>query len=458
MKKTFLSAVLVCALFLANAQISQRIKTAMDSFNNDTQLKYAISSLYIIDAATGETVFDQNSNVGLAPASTQKVITAATLLDVAGPSYTYDTKFGIVSTANGKSLYIDPSGDPALGSWRWDETKDAAFLNRLKAALTAKGITKLFSVIINASRWDYETIPDGWIWQDIGNYYGAGSQPLNWRENQFDVVLKSGSNIGDKVTIVKTNPYLYDYTIVSKATAAAKNSGDNSYLYHPSIGSKNGILTGTIPAGQDAFVVSGSIHDPANQFVKTVISHLKNTVTFSTTNWEMVRQPMHNIEWIYTNSSPKMSSLSYWFLRRSINLYGEAFVKALALEKNGKATTDDGIKILKDHWKSRGIDPDELRMYDGSGLSPQNRNTARSQVTVLQYAKKQPWFKEYYEGFPLYNDMKMKSGTINRVKGFTGYQKSKTGREYIFSFLVNNYSGSQFTLVRKMYRVLDNLK
>lgn len=153
-----------------------------------------------------------------------------------------------------------------------------------------------------------------------------------------------------------------------------------------------------------------------------------------------------------------MSSLAYWFLRRSINLYGEAFVKTLALEKNGKASTEDGIQILKDHWESRGIDPDELRMYDGSGLSPQNRNTARSQVTVLQYAKRQPWFKEYYEGFPIYNDMKMKSGTINRVKGFTGFQKSKTGKEYTFSFLVNNYSGSQLTLVRKMYRVLDNLK
>lgn len=445
-------------MFLANAQVSQKIKTAMNSFNNDSQLKYAISALYIIDAATGETVFDQNSTVGLAPASTQKIITAATLLDVAGPSYTYNTRFGIVSTPNGKSLYIDPSGDPALGSWRWEETKDLAFLSRLKAALTAKGITKLSSVIINASRWDDETIPDGWIWQDVGNYYGAGSQALNWRENQFDVVLKSGNNIGDKVSIVRTIPHLYDYTIVSKATAAAKNTGDNSYLYLPSMGNKNGILTGTIPAGQNEFVISGSIYDPANQFAKTVMNYLKNSITFSSANWEMVRQPLQNIEWVYTNHSPKMSSLSYWFLRRSINLYGEAFVKTLALEKNGKASTEDGIQILKDHWKSRGIDPDELRIYDGSGLSPQNRNTARSQVTVLQYAKRQPWFKEYYEGFPIYNDMKMKSGTINRVKGFTGFQKSKTGKEYTFSFLVNNYSGSQLTLVRKMYRVLDNLK
>lgn len=458
MKKLF---IILCTLVLtgiSHAQISQRLKTAMNSFNNDNQLKYAISSLYVIDAATGETVFDQNSTVGLAPASTEKIITAATAFDILGTSYTYDTKFGIVSTTNGKSLYIDPSGDPALGSWRWDDTKDVAFISRLKKALSDKGITQLESVIINASKWDYETIPDGWIWQDIGNYYGAGAQPLNWRENQFDLILKSGPNQGDAVSVVKTTPYLYDYNIISKVTSGPKQSGDNSFLYHPSIGSKDGIITGTIPAGQNGYVVAGSIYDPANQFVKTIINNLKGTVTFTGNDWSMVRKPVTNVDWVYTNSSPKMSSLVYWFLRKSINLYGEALIKALALEKNGKATTDDGIKVLQNHWRSKGIDTDELHLYDGSGLSPQNRVTTHAEVTVLQYAKKQSWFKEYYEAFPLYNNMKMKSGTINRVKGFTGYQKSKDGREYIFSFVVNNYSGTQYSLVRKMYGVLDVLK
>jgi serine-type D-Ala-D-Ala carboxypeptidase/endopeptidase (penicillin-binding protein 4) len=59
---------------------------------------------------------------------------------------------------------------------------------------------------------------------------------------------------------------------------------------------------------------------------------------------------------------------------------------------------------------------------------------------------------------PEYNGMKMKSGTIKNVKGFTGYQKSKDGTEYIFSIIVNNYNGSSSSLVQKMYKVLDLLK
>ena len=53
--------------------------------------------------------------------------------------------------------------------------------------------------------------------------------------------------------------------------------------------------------------------------------------------------------------------------------------------------------------------------------------------------------------------MKMKSGTIRNVKGFTGYHTAG-GKTYIFSFLVNNYNGSTTALVRKMYTVLDVLK
>jgi len=97
-------------------------------------------------------------------------------------------------------------------------------------------------------------------------------------------------------------------------------------------------------------------------------------------------------------------------------------------------------------------------MYDGSGLSPLNRVTTHAQVEVLKYAKGRKWYPSFYDALPEYNNMKMKSGTINDVKGFCGYHKAKDGKEYIFSFLVNNYSGKSTTLVSKMYKVLDVLK
>ena len=151
-------------------------------------------------------------------------------------------------------------------------------------------------------------------------------------------------------------------------------------------------------------------------------------------------------------------AIIYWFNKKSINLYGEALVKTFAYEKQGFASTDSGVAIVKKFWKEKGLDEDELNISDGSGLSPLNRVTTHAQVEILKYAKSKDWFPYFYDALPEYNNMKMKSGTIRDVKGFCGYQKAKDGKEYIFSFLVNNYNGSASELVKKMYKVLDNLK
>ncbi|HEU0064312.1 MAG TPA: D-alanyl-D-alanine carboxypeptidase, partial [Flavisolibacter sp.] len=142
----------------------------------------------------------------------------------------------------------------------------------------------------------------------------------------------------------------------------------------------------------------------------------------------------------------------------SINLYGEALLKTIAHEKTGQGSTENGIELLKNYWKDKGVSIGELNILDGSGLSPENRVTTHAEVTILKYASKQPWFQSFYYAFPEYNHMKMKSGTISHVKGFAGYQTSKRGQQYIFSFLVNNYNGAESTLVKKMYTVLNELK
>lgn len=458
LKRIFQAAFCSFLYFSAAAQNNAQLKTAMDEFNNDPQLKFALAGLYITDGETGETVFEQNAYTGLAPASTEKIITAATVLDVLGKDFTYQTKFGIVNTAKGKSLYIQASGDPTLGSWRWDSTKEEVILAAIKNAVRTKGIKQLESVIISSKGWiDDDGLPARWTWEDIGQYYGAGSQGLNWRENQFDLLVKSGANIGDPVTVLRTQPFLYNYKIVSEARAAGKETGDESSLYYPSKGNAHSVLKGTIPAGKNDFVIAGSIYDPSRQFAKTIMNELKGIAVVKN-DIQLTGKSYDNVDWLYTHTSPSMTKIVYWFLRKSINLYGEALIRTIALQQKGEATTEKGVEAVQEYWKEKGIDPEEMHLYDGSGLSPQNRITPHAEVTVLKYAKSQSWYPEFYDGIPLYNDMKMKSGTINRVKGFTGYQKSKAGKEYIFSMIINNYNGSQLSLVRKMYKVLDLLK
>src|SRR5215207_3084185 len=92
-KKLFLVSGFLFLVSVASSQnISQRLQKAYQRFESDSQLKHAISSLYVIDATTGQVVFDKNSQVGLAPASTQKIITAATAFELLGKEYRYKTE------------------------------------------------------------------------------------------------------------------------------------------------------------------------------------------------------------------------------------------------------------------------------------------------------------------------------------------------------------------------------
>jgi D-alanyl-D-alanine carboxypeptidase/D-alanyl-D-alanine-endopeptidase (penicillin-binding protein 4) len=435
-----------------------KLATGFKAFERDPQLRNGLASLYVVNAKTGAVVFDKNSRVGMAPASTQKIITSASAYEFLGKDFRYKTVFGYSGERNGNSvrgnIIIKPSGDPTLGSWRWNSTKEDAVMERITTGFKKTGITAIGPVTMMDSGWRNETIPDGWIWQDIGNYYGAGAAGLNWRENQYDIILRSGAEIGSRVTVVGTVPEKIYGVVESVATAAAKGTGDNAYVYYSLLSSK-ALVRGTIPIAEKRFTISAAFPDASKEFINTLTYSLSGVA--GVTQMKMDDRAKGETI-IHTETSPPLDSIIYYFNKRSINLYGEALVKTIAFQKGRTGGTNEGVVLIKDFWKTKGIEITELNIVDGSGLSPLSRVTTHAQVTVLQHAKKQPWFGGFYYSLPEYNGMRLKSGTIRDVKGFCGYHTGRDGTEYVFSFLVNNYNGAAGSLVQKMYRVLDLLK
>lgn len=453
------SILLLCLVnsFVSYSQdITVRLKSAFEVFEKDSQLNSAIASLYVIDGKTGKVVFDKNGMTGLAPASTQKIITSVTAYEILGADFTYQTRFVLNPASN--TVIVYPSGDPTLGSGRYSQTRSTEIREKIQGALRKEGVTAP-RFELNDSTHDTQRIPDGWIWQDAGNYYGAGAGGFNWKENQADLFLQSGEKTGDPV-IVKNYSALFptvpSNAVVNELRTAAKGTGDNAYYYfgHGNTPTNYPYLKGTIPAGEKNFSISIAIADPWSFFLQEI----KASNTIKSTKSIPGKVGPASTRNIYTHTSPSLDSIIYWFNRKSINLYGEALMKSIGVKGAGIGATDKGISILQEFWAGKGIAARELNMYDGSGLSPLNRVTTHAQVTMLQYAKDRTWFPAFYDALPLYNNMKMKSGTISDVKGFCGYHKAADGSEYIFSFLVNNYNGRASELVNKMYKVLNVLK
>lgn len=463
MKKVLLlvvcSSIMCVGSFAQN--ITSKLQKAFGAFENDEQLKHAMTSLYVIDAATGKVVFDKNSQVGLAPASTQKVITSVTAFELLGKDYMYKTFFSMFNN----SIFVYGNLDPTLGSWRYSKTVDTILFDEIIKGLEISRNKMIEDIIIQPHSEDQvRTVPSGWIYQDIGNYYGASPFFLNWKENQFDITFTPGLKVGDPTNLDTLNTVINSRYVVNEVKTGREGSGDNAYVYF--LPNREEILIeGTIPNGVKKFSISASDHFPSATFAIDFVKFAKLKKLYNGSGGWSSHHPspksildFSKLKPQFVHYSPSLDSIIYWFNKKSINLYGEALVKTFAYQKNGFGSTDDGVKILKEFWKQKGLDEDELNISDGSGLSPQNRVTTHAQVEILKYAKTKDWFPYFLNSLPDYNGMSMKSGTIKDVKGFCGYHKAKDGKEYIFSFLVNNYNGKTSPLVAKMYKVLDELK
>ncbi len=463
--------IFIIALFsFVNAQsqtLEKRLPLAMKRFTNDAQLKHAIASLTVADI-TGKIIYHLNDEYGLAPASNMKVFTSIAAFDLLGEDFRYKTEIGFTGNINDSvldgDLYIVGNGDPTTGSWRYAQTQPDSLLKELCGLLRKKGISTITGqIILDGSHFSPNAIPGGWSWEDMGNYYGAGAWGLNWHENQYDMQLKPGKRIGDKPEIVKTEPKTEYTTFINNLTTAARGSGDNSLIYLPP-NNQVGIIEGSIPAG-GLFTVSGSLPEPYTSLITALqkgftdngIVHeggFQTSADFALQN-KSVTHYDSLIDYIY---SPSLDSMIYFFMKKSINLYGEDFIKTIALQKTGLGSTDDGAKLIKTFWTNKGIESSALKIKDGSGLSAETRVTTDALVKALLYARSRSWFSAFYDALPVVNNMHMKTGTISGVKAFSGYQKASNGKEYVFSIIVNNYDGSTVRVIDKMYDVLNELK
>ncbi len=463
--KPFLFLILSLQILWVKGQVNNKIAAAYQVFTNDPQMKYGISSLLVVEALTGKTVFAKNENIGLSPASTLKVVTAATAFEILGTDFTFNTPFGYSGAIeNGVlqgDIIIPGCGDPTTGSWRYASSKNFTQLTQLANAFAQAGIQEWKGkFILNNGKFGTQATPGGWAFDDMGNYYGAGPQAFNWYENQYDLVLNPGQSVGQPVKITGTKPIANAVELVNELKSGPKGSGDQAIIYPDRW--PGGTVRGTVPAGVSSFTISGSVADPADYFQKS-LNQFGASNGYPLLQYAKVESATGALKGVPAKAltsfrSPGLDSIVYFFLQKSINLYGEALVKQFALKAGKEATTEEGIKWMRTYWQDKRIERGALKIVDGSGLSPHNRVTTRTQVQVLKHARNQSWFPAFYEGLPLINGIKMKSGSISGVRAYTGYIHSSNGTEYIFSFIVNNFDGTSSAIMQKMFTVLNALK
>jgi len=468
---------------VAQSQTVKAVRAEIQKLIKDEDLKNASVSFYAYDLDSNKIISGISSSRSLVPASTMKLVTTATALEMMGSGKRFSTTIkysGEIDTncVLQGNIYIVGGGDPALGSARY-KRHYGDFLDKWATAILNLGIDSINGQVIgDASIFSEQMIPPTWIWGDLGNYYGAGPCGLSIYENRCTLTLQSGKK-GDSTYISCVKPYVpnlaFDNYVKGMIT-----SKDQSYIYGAPY-QEGRIIKGGIPVNQDEFFVDGSIPDPTylaafelDMKLREIGVKLANPSTtlrkLKAKDIEFKKEKRHIVT---TTRSPSLASLISATNMHSINLYAEHLMNQIGVYKYRHGDTGSGTVATYQFWKEKGLDVEGLYVNDGSGLSRFNAITAKQLVGILQLMFESKNYKIFLKSLPVAGKsgtltnvgrgtaasgrVMAKSGTMTRVKSYAGYVKTKSKKNIAFAIIANNYNCSAREMRKKMEKVMIKL-
>ena len=162
---------------------------------------------------------------------------------------------------------------------------------------------------------------------------------------------------------------------------------------------------------------------------------------------------------ITTHSSIPLSELLIPFMKLSNNTIAETLIKEMGVVKKGEGSFKRGIEVLEEELVAFHLDPNNMLIRDGSGISPIDFISADDLSMLLYEVQAEPWFPTFSQSLPISgNEDRMvggtlqhrlnsdntkgkvlaKTGTLTAVSSLSGYMESKDGKKYIFSILLNH--------------------
>jgi len=457
-------------LFLSINTFSQNVKLTelVSDHQNSSALKNAQWSVYAEYADSRKSIIDHNSQFALAPASGLKLFTTAAALELLGPDYKFYTKL----FTNGKiksgtllgDIVLVAGGDPTFGSDLVPGSKSLKdVISLITDAVFNAGIKNIKgNIVVLDTLFDTYRIPGGWNWIDIGNYYGASITGMTINDNLYQLFFKPGNKVTELAEVLRTEPEVPGLTFTNYMKTGRVGSGDNGYIYAAPF-QFNATLRGTIPAGVEEFSIKGAIPDPPLFAAQLLKSELEKSGIKISGNAEVINSDysLRDAGLIYTHESPPVKDIVFIVNKKSFNLYAEHLLRAIATKNSKKGSFYEGADIIKEFLKKNGITTDGFDLSDGSGLSRSNTITTKMMVELLNKIRAKKYFSDFYNslgivgdtsdissyrnmgiGTELERNARIKSGVINRVRGYSGYLRDKKERLIIFSMIANNFSGS----------------
>ncbi|OLE17100.1 MAG: D-alanyl-D-alanine carboxypeptidase/D-alanyl-D-alanine-endopeptidase [Acidobacteria bacterium 13_1_20CM_4_57_11] len=427
--------------------------------------------LLVVDAESGETLYEQNADKYFVPASNMKLFTTALALAKLGPEYRFHTTLetqGAISSEGvlRGDLILVGRGDPNLSNRKFPYELKEEFdgppqkvLVELADALVTKGVKEISGDVVgDDSYFPRERYPNGWEIDDMVWEYGAAISAIVVDDNTVALTLTPGEQAGNPVQAAVT-PATPDFMVENRVTTSAADvKSDLTLTREP--GSNLVVVKGTLPAKSAPRKLVLAIEEPA-QHAAAVLKRLLEERGVRVAGVARARhdhaEPGGDPVVLAEHASVPLGDALKLVNKISQNLHTEMLLRTVARQSGVWATPDDLMKVPADFYAAAGIEPGDVIQTDASGLSRHDLVTPRAIVTLLTFAQKQSWFGPYYASLPvagidgtLEDRMKntpaagrihAKTGSVEHVRTLSGFAETPGGRRLIFSFLSNNQGG-----------------
>jgi serine-type D-Ala-D-Ala carboxypeptidase/endopeptidase (penicillin-binding protein 4) len=468
---------LIILHFLLFPQLIAGQDKALKLLMADSSMMHSTVSLCILNIRTGETIYEFNAGISLIPASVLKLVTSSAALELLGPEYCFRTKVGYTGYLNSQAglltgdIIIVGGGDPSLGSAYFKDHYHN-FLKNWITEIRNLGIKKIEGrIITDDSRYDFLPVPAKWLWEDAGNYYGAGAYGLSVFDNSFEIHFRTYDD-GSNPVITGIVPDICRYEMSNQLIASGNS--DKGYVFSAPY-NDYGWLAGFVPVNKEDLVLKASVSDPPlllSEIIDSMLDSAGIVITGDPSTARLEKNFMDNgLKIIAEVVSPPLKDIIEVQNHESVNLFAEHLLKELGKKFKNNGSTAAGIEVLYKFLEDSGINTGGMFFEDGSGMSPMDAVTSEGVADLLLFMRsKGKYFNEFYTSLPdagkegtlanyfknpvFDSNLKAKSGSMTRVRSYAGYFKTMSGNEMAFSIFINNYSGPSLKVITGIEEIL----
>jgi serine-type D-Ala-D-Ala carboxypeptidase/endopeptidase (penicillin-binding protein 4) len=332
------------------------------------------TGVILMDARTGDLLYQHNAQMPLVPASTIKLIVTAAALAQLGPAHRFQTTIesdGAVSNGvlNG-DLYIVGGGDPEL------QTSD---LQAAARAIKASGIALIDgAVIADGSLFGDESVNKTWDPDDLEYGWAAPPSALTLDDGAVQFTISPDPSGG--LASVAVDPPGAG-RIVGGVRSVSEDA-DNTLRIDPLPDNSGYALSGQIPYGAPQKYWRSIAHPSAvtASALRSILEATGVGVTGAATSGKAAA----NATVLWTHRSRPLVNIIERMAYESNNHTAEQLLRTLGAQHALTGTLASGIASEKGFLNAIGVDTSRMIIADGSGLSPVNRVTAASLAVVLR--------------------------------------------------------------------------